>query len=239
MVAPIDERHVDRRRFQRARRPKSAESPADDQDLFPHVTTPLRFGDRLELREIRPPLVEKGVERLLRLRRTHTRGEFLHLEPARLVEMLADCTLQQLLARRERVDRLFGELFAACVAVSSTAWSGTTAVTSPTARAPGAKRRSKQEHLGGPPPTTRAEARSSIPSRERGQIDERRDEPGALARIDEIAMDEHRGSEPPQPRAPPRRSACRSHSARRTSASAGFSPGRAGSSRNPRDRCRR
>src|SRR5207253_1332272 len=68
------------------------------------------LGDRLEVREVRPPLVEKGVERLLRLQRTHASGEFLHLEPARLVEVLAQRALQQLLARRERVDRLLREL---------------------------------------------------------------------------------------------------------------------------------
>src|SRR5260370_6839761 len=40
----------------------------------------LRDGSgRLELREIRPSLVEKGVERFLRLRRAHARGEQAHL----------------------------------------------------------------------------------------------------------------------------------------------------------------
>ncbi len=36
MVAPIDERHVDRRRFQRTCRPKSAKSAADDHHLLIH-----------------------------------------------------------------------------------------------------------------------------------------------------------------------------------------------------------
>src|SRR6266481_2051498 len=68
------------------------------------------LGDRLELREIRPPLVEKGVERLPRLRRAHARGELVHFEPAGLVEVLAQRALEQLLARSERVDRLLREL---------------------------------------------------------------------------------------------------------------------------------
>src|SRR5207245_11709401 len=63
------------------------------------------LGDRLELREIRPPLVEKGVERLPRLRRTHARGELVHFEPAGLAAVLARRALQQALARSERVDR--------------------------------------------------------------------------------------------------------------------------------------
>src|SRR6267142_2658767 len=128
------------------------------------------LGDRLELREIRPPLVEKGVERLPRLRRTHARGELVHFEPAGLVEVLAQRALQQLLARSERVDRLLRER--------------------------GVEPRSKQEQLGGRATTHergKPVARSHLGNQ--GQIDERRDEPGALARIDEIAMDQHRGSE--------------------------------------------
>src|SRR5438105_4189354 len=155
------------------------------------------LGDRLELREIRPPLVEKGVERLPRLRRTHARGELVHFQPAGLVEVLAQRALQQLLARSERVCRLFGELLRRLRrGLQHGLVRHDRGHKSDLLRAPGAKRCSEQEHLGGRATTHESGkpvARSQL--RNEGQIDERRDEPGALARIDEIAMDEHRGSE--------------------------------------------
>src|SRR6266481_8564425 len=155
------------------------------------------LGDRLELREIRPPLVEEGVARLLRLRRTHARGELVHFEPAGLVEVLAQRALQQLLARSERVDRLLRELLRRLRrGLQDGLVRHDCGHQADPLRACGVEPRSKQEQLGGRATTHergKPVARSHL--RNEGQIDERRDEPGALARIDEIAMDEHRGSE--------------------------------------------